>query len=42
MADDLEAFNEEEWRASFDEDYPVIEIPAVMPEDEDNDLEQDS
>lgn len=41
VADDLEAFNEEEWRATFDEDYPIIEIPPVMPEDEDNDLETD-
>lgn len=39
MADDLEAFNEEEWRNTFDEDYPIIQIPDVMPQDEDNDLD---
>lgn len=39
MADDLEAFNEEEWRLNFDEDFPVIQIPNVMQLDEDNDLD---
>lgn len=39
MADDLEAFNEEEWRLTFDEDFPVIQIPNVMQLDEDNDLD---
>lgn len=41
MADELEAFNEEEWRQQYDQQNPVIEIPDVLEDDIDNDLENE-